>query len=94
MIWFIVIPIDLMIFLFQRLQKQNLRSLPLIGGNELILSFLYSPGVGFHMWKSGSKNVGVRIRSLSNLCTGYGQISLQAALQMGGENKVDKILTL
>ena len=29
---------------------------------------------------------------VSYLCTGYGQISLQAALQMGGESKVDKIL--
>ena len=29
---------------------------------------------------------------VSYLCTGYGQISLQAAFQMGGESKVDKIL--
>ena len=39
MIWLILIAIDLMFFLFQRLQKQNLRSLPLIGGKVLILSF-------------------------------------------------------
>ena len=49
MIWFILIAIDLMIFLFPRLQKQNLRSLPLIGGNMLVLSFLYSPEVSFQM---------------------------------------------
>ena len=67
MIWFILIAIDLMIFLFQRLQKQSLRSLPLIGGNVLILIFLYSPEVSIYMWKSGVSNVGVRIRSLSNL---------------------------
>ena len=67
MIWFILIAIDLMIFLFQRLQKQSLRSLPLIGGNGLILSFLYSPEVSFQMWKSGISNVGLRIRSVFNL---------------------------
>ena len=107
MIWFILIAIDLMIFVFPRLQKQNLRSLPLIVGNVLFLSFLYSPEVGFQMWKSGISNVGRRIRNVSNLidadeknpstwsfnivsylCTGYVQISLQAALQMGGESKV------
>ena len=51
MIWFILIAIDLMIFLFQRLQKQNLRSLPLIDGKVLIVSFQYSPEVevGFQM---------------------------------------------
>ena len=40
MIWLILIAIDLMFFLFQRLQKQSLRSLPLIGGNVLILIFI------------------------------------------------------
>ena len=69
MIWFILIAIDLMIFLFQRLQKENLRSLPLIGGKVLILSFQYSPEdeVGFQMSKTGIRNVGLRIRSVSNL---------------------------
>ena len=67
MIWFILIAFDLMIFLFQRIKKQNLRSLPLIVGNVLFLSFLYSPEVGFQMWKSGVSNVGLRIQILSNL---------------------------
>ena len=38
MIWFILIAIDLMIFLIQR---QTLRSFPFIGGNMLDLSFLF-----------------------------------------------------
>ena len=50
MIGFILIDIDLMILLFQRLQKQNLLPLPLIVGNVWIFSFIYPPEVGFQMW--------------------------------------------
>ena len=53
MIWLILIAIDLMFFLFQRLQKQNLRSLPLIGGKVLILSFNI-----FQKWASRCEKVG------------------------------------
>ena len=98
MIWFALIAIDLMIFLIQR---QTLRSFPLIGGNMLVLSFLFllewaskceklesiilapesevSQTWSMQMKKNPSK---LSFNIVSHLCTGYGQISLQAAFQM------------